>query len=244
MVLIPESGISPEEGNGNPFQHSCLGNLLGYSPWGCNELDMTEQLTHTFESHREVVSREGMSAVQVSKGSTWMLGYKQSRGGGGQKLGYQLADLCFWMKHRHLRLRNPKLNFPQTCSSSHALQFSEGQLNRPRTGMGTRNPWPLQPLPLISNWLQTLFFPAYEYFIHSFVHYFTRLPDIYWNLRFRPIRAGKLRCDHCPLGALGLLWEINNTNKSKPILSWLPLLRTIKKINLFQERRKIWEKLR
>ena len=95
MVLIPESGISSEEGNGNPFQHSCLGNLVGYSPWGCNKLDMTEQLTNTFESHQEVVSREGMPAAQVSKGSTWMLGYKQSRGGGGKKLGCQLAGLCF-----------------------------------------------------------------------------------------------------------------------------------------------------
>ena len=28
MVLIPDSGRSPEEGNGNPFQHSCLGNPM------------------------------------------------------------------------------------------------------------------------------------------------------------------------------------------------------------------------
>ena len=38
--LIPRSGRSPEEGNGNPPQYSCLGNprdrgaWLGYSPWG------------------------------------------------------------------------------------------------------------------------------------------------------------------------------------------------------------------
>ena len=70
---------------------------------------------------------------------------------GRQKQGCQLADLYLWTAHRHLRLRNPKVNIPQTCSSSHALQFSEGQLNPPRTGVGTRDPWPLLPLPLITN---------------------------------------------------------------------------------------------
>ena len=31
---IPESGQSPGEGNGNPFQYSCIGqrSLAGYSP--------------------------------------------------------------------------------------------------------------------------------------------------------------------------------------------------------------------
>ena len=41
--LIPGLGRFPGEGNGNPFQYSCLGNLMdrgqknleGYSPWGC-----------------------------------------------------------------------------------------------------------------------------------------------------------------------------------------------------------------
>ena len=38
--LIPELGRSPEEGNDNPLQYSCLENpmdrrsLVGYSPWG------------------------------------------------------------------------------------------------------------------------------------------------------------------------------------------------------------------
>ena len=37
---IPDPGRSPEEGNGNPLQYSCLknphgqGNLAGYSPLG------------------------------------------------------------------------------------------------------------------------------------------------------------------------------------------------------------------
>ena len=55
--LIPGSGRFPGEGLGNPLQYSCLENPHGrrslgvYSPWGCKELDMTEQLStaqHSF----------------------------------------------------------------------------------------------------------------------------------------------------------------------------------------------------
>ena len=48
---IPGLGRSPGEGHGNPLQNSCLENphgqrsLVGDSPWGRQELDMTEQLT-------------------------------------------------------------------------------------------------------------------------------------------------------------------------------------------------------
>ena len=43
---FPESGRSPGERNGYPLQYSCLENsmdrsLVGYSPWGHKELDMT-----------------------------------------------------------------------------------------------------------------------------------------------------------------------------------------------------------
>ena len=52
---IPGSGRSPEEGNGNPLQNSCLEKsmerqawgLVGYSPWSHKESDMTERLTLT-----------------------------------------------------------------------------------------------------------------------------------------------------------------------------------------------------
>ena len=46
--LIPGSGRSPREGNGNPPQYSCLENphgqrrLAGYRPWGCKESNTTE----------------------------------------------------------------------------------------------------------------------------------------------------------------------------------------------------------
>ena len=45
---IAGSGRSPGGGQGNPLQYSCLENahrqrsLVGYSPWGCKELDTTE----------------------------------------------------------------------------------------------------------------------------------------------------------------------------------------------------------
>ena len=48
LGLIPGLGKSPGGGLGNSHQHSCLenpmvrGNLVGYSPWGHTELDMTE----------------------------------------------------------------------------------------------------------------------------------------------------------------------------------------------------------
>ena len=52
LGLIPGSGRSPGEGNGNPLQYSCLKNLMdrgvwwGHSPWDCKELNRTEH-THT-----------------------------------------------------------------------------------------------------------------------------------------------------------------------------------------------------
>ena len=44
MDWIPESGRSPGGGHGNPFQYSCLENLMhrGYSPWGPKQSNMTE----------------------------------------------------------------------------------------------------------------------------------------------------------------------------------------------------------
>ena len=57
---IPGSGRSPGEGNGNPFQYSCLlkshgqRSLVDYSSWGCKESDMTKRptLSYTFSYMR------------------------------------------------------------------------------------------------------------------------------------------------------------------------------------------------
>ena len=50
LGLIPGSGRSPREGKGNPFQYSCLENLLDRGAWwatvhGVAESDMAEQLS-------------------------------------------------------------------------------------------------------------------------------------------------------------------------------------------------------
>ena len=50
VALIPESGRSPEEGNGKPSQYSCLENPMDRGTWwatvhGVAESDMTEQLS-------------------------------------------------------------------------------------------------------------------------------------------------------------------------------------------------------
>ena len=51
--LIHELRGSPEEGNGNPFQYSCLGDPMNRGAWWATvhgvakELDMTEQLILT-----------------------------------------------------------------------------------------------------------------------------------------------------------------------------------------------------
>jgi len=50
LGTIPGLRRFPGGGHGNPLQYSGLENphgqrtLAGYSPWGCKELDMTEQL--------------------------------------------------------------------------------------------------------------------------------------------------------------------------------------------------------
>ena len=55
--LIPGWGRSSGEGNGNPLQYYLPGkshgwrSLVGYSPWGHKESDMTEQL-HTQHTHK------------------------------------------------------------------------------------------------------------------------------------------------------------------------------------------------
>ena len=51
LGLIPGLGGTPGGGHGKPLQYSCLENplkqrrLMGYSPWGHKESDMTERLS-------------------------------------------------------------------------------------------------------------------------------------------------------------------------------------------------------
>ena len=62
--LTPGSGRSPGGGNGNPLWDSCLGNpmdrgsLVGYSPWGRRESDMTEATEHAHIWYRNNMETE------------------------------------------------------------------------------------------------------------------------------------------------------------------------------------------
>ena len=47
MGLIPESGRSPGEGNGNPFQYSCLGNPKDRGAWWTTVHGVAEELDIT-----------------------------------------------------------------------------------------------------------------------------------------------------------------------------------------------------
>ena len=62
LGLIPGLERSPEEGNANPLQYSCLDNphgqrsLVGYSSWGCKESDTTERLSTTVFNYAYMLS--------------------------------------------------------------------------------------------------------------------------------------------------------------------------------------------
>ena len=43
--LIPESGRSPEGGNGNPFQYSCLENPMDRGAWWATVCGITKSRT-------------------------------------------------------------------------------------------------------------------------------------------------------------------------------------------------------
>ena len=44
--LIPRSGRSPEGGNGNPLQYSCLGNPMDREAWWATVHGVAESWTH------------------------------------------------------------------------------------------------------------------------------------------------------------------------------------------------------
>ena len=64
--LIPGSGKSPREGNGNPLQYSCLENPLDRAAWWAivygvtEELDMTKQLNNNLKNYVQRVLPEMM----------------------------------------------------------------------------------------------------------------------------------------------------------------------------------------
>ena len=51
LGLIPGSGICPGEGNGYPFQYSCLENLINRGTWGFTVCGVTKSWTRLSDSH-------------------------------------------------------------------------------------------------------------------------------------------------------------------------------------------------
>ena len=81
---IPGSGRSPGGGNGNPLQHSCLGNAMdrragqGYSPWGCKRV---RQDLATKQQQTTDVSRENWLLRGLVWGSQWNIKCLGNTGG-------------------------------------------------------------------------------------------------------------------------------------------------------------------
>ena len=77
--LIPGLGRSPEEGHGYPLHYFFLENphgqrsLAGYSPWGCNESDTTEQLS-TAQHISHIMASTTFASGRHSVNISWMTG--------------------------------------------------------------------------------------------------------------------------------------------------------------------------
>ena len=82
LGLIPGLGRSPGGGHGNPLQYSCQENphgqrsLAGYSPWGCKELDMPEQLSTAQDNKLRLFN---LASSQIFEGLL-SLGHKEREG--------------------------------------------------------------------------------------------------------------------------------------------------------------------
>ena len=67
-----ELGNFPWGGNGNSLPYSCLENLhgqrslVGYSPWGCRELYMTEQLSTAQHSTATFLINSSFAITKIS----------------------------------------------------------------------------------------------------------------------------------------------------------------------------------
>ena len=72
--LIPGVGRSPAEGNGNQLQYSWPGkshgqrSLVGYSPWGSKELDMTELLNKTSKGRETTLAIRSELGIWKDRG--------------------------------------------------------------------------------------------------------------------------------------------------------------------------------
>ena len=57
LGLIPESGRSPKEENGNPLQYSCLGNLMDREAWWATAHGVTKSLTRVSTGMKQTTTK-------------------------------------------------------------------------------------------------------------------------------------------------------------------------------------------
>ena len=73
--LIPQSGISPGEGNGNPLQYYCLENAMDRGAWGATVHRVTKTWTWLSEKNNNEAQLEQVSptlnSVSFEGGSQW-----------------------------------------------------------------------------------------------------------------------------------------------------------------------------
>ena len=86
LGLIPGSGRSPGEGNGNPLQYSCHGwrSLVGYSSWGHKESDTAEWLHFHFhfqELQADSLPSESSGKPKLKEKGTTIEGSQRSKKG-------------------------------------------------------------------------------------------------------------------------------------------------------------------
>ena len=70
LASMPESGRSPGEGNGYPFQYSCLGNPMDKGAWYATILGVTKESdTTATKQQQQILIRELLSEIQGSGSS-------------------------------------------------------------------------------------------------------------------------------------------------------------------------------
>jgi len=63
MGLILVSGRSPEEGNGNPLQYSCLENSMDRGAWWATVRGVTKSWTQLNNEHTCIQRKEGYKII-------------------------------------------------------------------------------------------------------------------------------------------------------------------------------------
>jgi len=63
--LIPESGRSPGEGNGNPLQYSCLGNPMDRGAWKATVHGVAKNWTQLSNQHTQTSQENQLKLLEI-----------------------------------------------------------------------------------------------------------------------------------------------------------------------------------